>query len=335
MQRFRSLATTALAGSILAACGTASSDRGITEPRGASAPLLASASFSEWSDPAPLGSPVNTAAIEMGPALSKDGLTLHFASNRPGSGRIDIWIAHRASLDDDWGDPVKLGSAVNSVDYNENVPNLSRDQHWLYFTSTRPNPLCPARVPVTQCDNDLWASYREDVHDADGWQPAINLGPGVNTTANEAGPNFFENGDGPAQLFFNRVDPGVEAEIYVSEQAPDGSFGIAAKVDALNTTFTEQRSSIHHSGLEMYFFSNRPGPQCPVAPCSNDIWLSTRESVLDAWPKPVNLGSPINTAGSEVHPHIFARGPVEELYFVRFVPDQDIFVSRRTRVSKP
>lgn len=313
---------------LLVACETES-------PTGSPLQLpIYSAVSAEWSEPVPLNSPVNTPAVEMGPALSKDGLTLYFGSNRAGSGAIDIWVAHRGSLNEDWGNPVKLGPAVNSIGYNENVPNLSRDQHWLFFTSTRPNAHCAAIAPL-QCDNDLWVSYREDVHDDAAWQAAVNLGAGVNTPTNEAGPSFFENDGGPAQLYFNRVVPGAEAEIYVSEQAADGSFGTATNVVELNSTFTEQRASIHHSGLEIYFFSNRPGPQCPAAPCSNDIWLSTRESVLHAWSDPVNLGSPINTAGSETHPHIFSRGRVEELYFVRFVPLQDIFVSRRTRGSAP
>src|SRR5438034_6176124 len=46
--------------------------------------LLAAQGFSEWSPPVNLGPTVNSGFIDAGPALSKDGLSLYFNSNRPG-----------------------------------------------------------------------------------------------------------------------------------------------------------------------------------------------------------------------------------------------------------
>jgi hypothetical protein len=40
-------------------------------------------SFSAWSDPVSLGSTINSSFNEAQSTLSKDGLTLYFASNRP------------------------------------------------------------------------------------------------------------------------------------------------------------------------------------------------------------------------------------------------------------
>ncbi len=65
--------------------------------------------FSDWSAPVNLGSTINSAANDQHPTLSKDGLTLIFASDRTGSfGDIDLWVSQRESLDSDWQAPQNL-----------------------------------------------------------------------------------------------------------------------------------------------------------------------------------------------------------------------------------
>src|SRR5713101_2252897 len=74
------------------------------------------------------------------PAISKDGLSLYFASTRPGpdvNGRVglgdyDLWVTHRDSLDACWGPPMSLGPVVNTSS-QEFAPNLTPDGLWLYF----------------------------------------------------------------------------------------------------------------------------------------------------------------------------------------------------------
>jgi hypothetical protein len=52
-----------------------------------------------WSTPVNLGAVVNTAAFDGGPALSFDGTTLYFHSNRPGgSGGNDLYVTTRTRL---------------------------------------------------------------------------------------------------------------------------------------------------------------------------------------------------------------------------------------------
>jgi hypothetical protein len=49
-----------------------------------------------WSSPTNVGTAINTAFVETMPALSGDGMTLYFASTRPGgSGSFDLWVARR------------------------------------------------------------------------------------------------------------------------------------------------------------------------------------------------------------------------------------------------
>ena len=102
------------------------------------------ANFSPWSDPVRLGPTINTSPYnDQQPALSKDALSLYFASNRPeapGDANLDlnIWVSQRSCADDScpWGAPASLGSTVNSS-VTDFAPALSRDGHWLFFASNR------------------------------------------------------------------------------------------------------------------------------------------------------------------------------------------------------
>lgn len=67
------------------------------------------------------------------PSISKDGNTLYFASNMPGSiGGLDIWKAS-VSADGNFGTPVNLGDKVNTTE-DESFPFIS-DEGVLYFSS--------------------------------------------------------------------------------------------------------------------------------------------------------------------------------------------------------
>lgn len=288
--------------------------------------------FSEWSEPVPLGPPINMPGFnDQQATLSKDGLRLYFASARPEAPGdvnpdLNLWVAHRACADDScpWESPVSLGSPVNGS-VNDFAPALSRDEHWLFFSSPR--------QPDGFGSSDIWASYRDDVHDDLAWQEPINLGAGINSTGFEGGASYFENDAGAgAQLYFNHNPAPVNTggDIYVSTQAADGSWGDAVPVTELNSAASEQRPSISHDGRTIYFFSNRPGSS------SDDIWLSTRADLASPWTAPINLGAPINTAADERHPFIYAHGKTEMLFFARNVAtppavDLDLFVSTRTR----
>jgi hypothetical protein len=72
------------------------------------------------------------------PTISRDGLEIFLASNRPGTfGFIDLWVSNRPTTHDVWSTPVNLGPMVNTPD-NERAPYLSADGRTLFFTSDRP-----------------------------------------------------------------------------------------------------------------------------------------------------------------------------------------------------
>ena len=69
------------------------------------------------------------------PSLSRDGKTLYFSSNRPGSiGGTDIW---KVAVNDDgtYGEPQNLGAKVNT-EGNESFPFIADDNKTLFFASS-------------------------------------------------------------------------------------------------------------------------------------------------------------------------------------------------------
>ena len=69
------------------------------------------------------------------PSLSKDGKTLYFSSNRPGSiGGTDIWKV-MVNADGTFGEPQNLGVQVNT-EGNESFPFIADDNKTLYFASS-------------------------------------------------------------------------------------------------------------------------------------------------------------------------------------------------------
>jgi hypothetical protein len=282
---------------------------------------LAVQKLSDWSVPVNLGPLVNSASHDTYAVVSKKGLSLYFASNRPGSEGVDLWVSQRPSQDAGWGPPVNLGSHINTP-FVEDAPALSRDEHWLFFDSTRPDG---------HGGLDHWASWRANPHDDFGWLPAVNLGAGINTPFLDAGPAPFANDDaGVPLLFFVSNRPGGLGanDIYFSQLLPDGVYDAGTRVPALNSPQGEFRPTVRFDGLEIVFGSNRPGP----VPGST-LWASTRNEVDDVWSPPAPLGPHINSGAFENVPSLSPDGL--SLYFNAVRPGgvggADLHVSTRVR----
>ena len=292
--------------------------------------LAAGPHYSDWSEPVNLGPLINTGFNDQHPAISKDGLSLYFTSNRPGgSGGDDLWVSQRASANDPWGPPQNLGANINtgSVEF---APAFSRDGHVLFFHSDRPGGFGGV---------DIWASYREHTDDDFAWQPPVNLGSGVNSPYDDAGPTYFEDDDtGIVTLYFtslNRPEGLGDWDVYSSTLGPDGVFGTALLVVELSAPGTaatgrDTRTALRHDGLEMIFTSNRPG-----SIGSGDLWVSTRATTLDVWSPPVNVGPSVNTIYFDGAPALSSDN--ETLFFYSNRPGgfgaNDLYMSTRHKLN--
>ncbi|EDM38285.1 possible outer membrane protein [Pedobacter sp. BAL39] len=153
-----------------------------------------------WGKPFNLGAPVNSAFWDSQPAISPDGSTLFFVSNRPGGlGGYDIW---KSTLNKEgyWADPVNLGPEINTP-YDEHTPYLHADGKTLYFSS------------------DGWPGFgnkdifktvlRDDGH----WLHPLNLGYPINTFNEETG--LIVTPDGSQALFSSDLKGGYgDMDIY-------------------------------------------------------------------------------------------------------------------------
>jgi len=137
----------------------------------------------DWREPVNLGPAVNSSAGDVGPRISGDGLSLFFASDRPGGyGDRDLWVTTRATLADNWDPAVNLGPNVNTSAAEIGL-DISADGLMLCFSSNRPDGYGNA---------DLWITTRSTV--CDPWGPATNLGQRANTTYGESGPSISADG---------------------------------------------------------------------------------------------------------------------------------------------
>lgn len=252
---------------------------------------------SEWSEPVNLGSVVNSAAADNNPTLSPDGLSLYFASDRPGAlGGTDLWVAQRTSRESPWEAPVNLGAPISTTSA-DGGPALSVDGHLLFFHSARPGG---------QGGNDIWMARRADPNDDFGWEAPVNLGSDVNTPGDDQGPAYIASDAGGA-LYFNIGSLVLlEADVYRVEVGRDGrTRGPALPVTGLNDPAANDAApTVRTDGREMLFWSTRGGGFG-----ASDIWVSTRRSVHDAWSVPENLGGPpLNTPSGELQPDLSPDG---------------------------
>lgn len=134
-----------------------------------------------------LGAPINDLSWESQAAISCDGSTIFFASNREGGvGGSDIWTSSRQA-NGLWSTPVNLGISVNTP-ADEEAPFISNDGQTLYFSSTGHLGLG---------EQDIFMSWWDQRMQR--WSVPINLGPPVNGPHRELG--FFLSADGKTGYF--------------------------------------------------------------------------------------------------------------------------------------
>jgi Tol biopolymer transport system component/tetratricopeptide (TPR) repeat protein len=285
---------------------------GISFVSGFDAPL-ARADFT-FGQPTNLGVPINTPEMDATPSISADGLSLYFASSRPGGfgGVGDIWMTQRATRNDPWSTPVNLGPVVNSS-AAEASPSISADGLSLFFCDGARGFSAPQR-PGGLGGVDLWVTTRTSPEAE--WQPPLNLGPTINSTSFDAEPAISSDG---LSLYFESERPGGYGglDIYVASRATrDDPWGTPVNLGPpVNSGISDAGPSISMDGRAL-FFHRFEGSDW-------DLWMATRRTPNDPWGPPVKLPPGINSSGNllnavEARPTLSPDGAT--LYFCANVP---------------
>jgi Tol biopolymer transport system component len=160
-----------------------------------------------------LGCHVNSPAAEASPFIVQysHGAELYFSSTRAGgfspgdadlpSGDSDIYVS-QVQADGSLSAPVLVDGVNTSA--NDSRPNVRRDGLEMIFDSDRPGTMGAA---------DLYSAVRASV--AHAWSQPANLGPDVNSTANETRPSLSWDA---RTLYFGSTRGGSEgmSDIYVT-----------------------------------------------------------------------------------------------------------------------
>lgn len=203
-----------------------------------------------------------------------------------------------------------LGNAVNTKD-DEYINMLSFEGTQLLFTRKMPmgNGYQKEFLYVSQWDGEQWAepqllAFADFPQDVD---------PGA----------AFISADGK-KLYLTGCGWTRESscDLYVSEWA-DGQWAMPHQLsEGINTRSWESQPCVSSDGKELYFVSRRNG--------NADIYCAKR-NMDGSWSEPQNIGTPINTQGTEMAPFLHPDG--RTLYFSSDkhigMGGFDLFMSRR------
>jgi hypothetical protein len=288
--------------------------------RFAACPVRPNASWSEPNEPAidlATGGPMSR-HVNPGAALLVAVLIAFSFSGRDGTA---------APKFDEWSAPVNVGPVVNTG-FGEFAPHLSKDMESLYFTSTRPAAF------GSFGGEDLWVSRRDSV--GTGWNAPLNLGPSINTSANERSPALSRDGH---YLFFASDRPGGfgALDLWVSwRRHTHDDFGWEAPVnlgDLVNSATTDAGPSFFQNdegGIpQLFLASNRPG-----GPGGLDIYVSAFANGSFQPPAPVQ---PLNTPQLDLTPTVRHDGLEIVIASARpnGVGSQDLWAAIRDTVFEP
>ncbi len=222
--------------------------------------------------------------------ISPDGNKQFFASNRPPSIHMDIWMMNRTS-DTTWSTPVRLNSPINSS--AEDGSACVTNNGTLYFKSARGGGINGSMLYKSLLIDSTYSQIENlgnTIHTVNGetepfmspdesyliftspsraggfdgydlwicfkrtnnsWTEPVNMGPNVNTALDEYGPRVTQDGN---YLFFTRDNVGTSMDIcWIS----------ANIIDSLRTVTVSISNSSENIAGDYKLFQNYPNPFNP------------------------------------------------------------------------
>lgn len=243
-----------------------------------------------------MGAGVNSKWEEYLPSISADGELFVFTRRGPHQEKIVSEDFYASTLKEgEWTVAENLGQALNTVG-NEGAQCLSSDGKILFFTA------CDREDGYGRCD--IYVSFLG----AQGWSPAQNIGPSVNSPHWESQPSISPDG---RELYFVSNRPGGQGkmDLWKSTLTAKGSFGVPVNLGkTINTADDEMSPFVHMDNQTLYFASKGH-----VGMGDFDLFLSRRTHAKSKWETPENLGYPINTY--EVENSLIVASDGQTAYF--------------------
>jgi flagellar motor protein MotB len=194
--------------------------------------------------------------------------------------------------------PENLGPGVNTG-ADEYMNALAADGTGIFFTRRMKNR---GEQPRDFIEDFYFAPQRADTF---SMARLLDYPPGKEGDAGA----ICISADGRLLFFTScfRSDSYGSCDLYYSEKTGD-QWSTARNLGPLvNSESWDAQPSVSPDGKTLYFSSSRPG-----GAGSSDIW-KTELDKDGSWKRPVNLGIPVNTTGSEMAPFIHFDG--QSLYF--------------------
>jgi hypothetical protein len=181
---------------------------------------------------------LNSPDRETGIALSPDGLSILFSSDREGgSGGLDVYAARRSDRAQPWSMPERVEELCSSQD--DLVSGLGGNERSVYL----------ARRNGEDDDYDLFIAWRASAEDP--WGEPTTLAA---LNSDEAESDGFEVESG-AQLLFTR-----DEDLYLARRDADsGEFEMAAPLSDLNSAEDDRDAWASPDLSYVVFSSNRTG----------------------------------------------------------------------------
>jgi Tol biopolymer transport system component len=181
---------------------------------------------------------------DLEPALSADGNTLYFSSNRPLEGKevkdFDLWRVKRSS--NGWGIPEHLGNTINT-EVDEFYPSITNNGN-LYFTAQYKGGVGREDIYMVPYVNGEF-------------QKPIVLDTAVNSKMYEF--NAFVAPDESFILFtsYGRKDDMGGGDLYISVKDPSNRWKKAVNLKEINSAQLDYCPFVSSDGKVLFFTSER------------------------------------------------------------------------------
>lgn len=228
-------------------------------------------------------------------------------------------FGRNAFADFTFSEPTNLGSSVNTSS-RDGLACTSADGLSLFFASQRSGGYGSW---------DLYIATRATIEDP--WEEPVNLGPTVNSSSWELGPDIL---DDSLTLFLqsNRPEGQGSQDLWVTTRSSiTDPWAAPVNLGSLvNSSGDEVGPSSSPDGSTLFFSSNRPGGYG-----GDDLYIATRPTPSDAWDTVENLGSTVNTVSTDRAPSISSDGRMLFFHSNRSGGhgSYDLYVTMRSNVT--